>query len=292
MSKMKRNHYVPQSYLRAFAADPDRREKIWRLGKDEGDPELKPIAKVAYRHYLYVPKDETGLRDYGFEVRLSGLEQWFGERPWELLLTEYVDLGDQTIRKMASLLAAVMYLRNPKSLEASNNVHRQMVDLLNQSPELPQSFEYKGKTYPVDTSGWEKFRDGGDEELKKTWIAGVREAGWLAELLMTMRWSMVVSETPGFITSDHPVTVAHPSLTFRGFNNPETLVMFPLSPYRLLIMDHRMNEPSNQYYPVANAMASYNYTIWRNANDYMFCHRNPDEVLAELVGDAKKRGFA
>jgi len=59
---MKRNHYVPQSYLRAFAADPDRREKIWRFGKNEGDPELKPIDKVAYRHYLYVPKDETGFR--------------------------------------------------------------------------------------------------------------------------------------------------------------------------------------------------------------------------------------
>lgn len=57
-------------------------------------------------------------------------------------------------------------------------------------------------------------------------------------------------------------------------------------------MDHLMNEPSNQYYQVSDAMASYNYTIWRNANDYMFCHRNPDEVLAELVGDAEKRGFA
>src|SRR5688572_7575695 len=103
VTKMKRNHWVPQPYLRAFAADPDRKEKIWRFSKEEGGPELKPIANVAYRHYLYAPKDTSGQRDYSFEVQLSRLEQWFGERPWELLLTEHVNLGDQTVRMMASL---------------------------------------------------------------------------------------------------------------------------------------------------------------------------------------------
>jgi hypothetical protein len=292
MGKMKRNHWVPQSYLRAFAADPDKKEKIWRFSKEEGDPELKSIAKVACRHYLYAPKDASGQRDYSFEVQLSRLEQWFGERPWELLLTEYLNLGDQTFRKMVSLLAAVMFLRNPRSLELSNNVHWQMVDILKELPELPQSFEHKGKTYAVDTSSWGQFKDGDDEALKKNWIATVKQAGWLAELLMTMRWSMVVSDTPGFITSDHPVTVVHPSLSFRGFNDPETFVIFPLSPYRLLVMDHRMNEPAGHYYPAGDALPSWNYSIWRNANEYMFCHRNPDEVLSELVADAEQRGFA
>lgn len=292
MTMMKRNHWVPQSYLRAFAADPDRREKIWRFSKEEGDQELKPIAKVAYRHYLYAPKDDSGQRDYSFEVQLSRLEQWFGERPWELLLSEYLDLGDQAVRKMVSLLAAVMYLRNPRSLKLSNNVHRQMVDFLKELTELPQSFEHKGKTYAVDTRSWGQFKDGDDEALKKNWIATVKQAGWLAELLMTMRWSMVISGTPGFITSDHPVTVVHPSLSFRGFNDPETFVIFPLNPYRLLVMDHRMNEPAGQYYPAGDALPSWNSSIWRNGNEYMFCHRNPDEVLSELVVDADQRGFA
>ena len=292
MGKMKRNHWVPQSYLRAFAADPDRREKIWRFSKEAGHPELKPIAKVAYRHYLYAPKDSAGQRDYSFEVQLSRLEQWFGEKPWQLLLTEFLDLGNSTVRKMASLLAAVLYLRNPRSLDFSSHLHRTLVDFLKDLPELPQSFEHNGKRYSVDTSDWERFRESDDEELKKNWIATVKEASWLAELLMSMRWSIVLSDTQGFITSDHPVTVTHPSLSFRGFKDPDTIVIFPLSPSRLLVMDHRMNEPAGQHYPAGDALPSWNYSIWRNAIEYMYCSRNPDEVLAELVSDAEKRGFA
>ncbi len=43
---MKNSHWVPQSYLRHFAADPDRREKIWRFGKTDGDPECQPARKT------------------------------------------------------------------------------------------------------------------------------------------------------------------------------------------------------------------------------------------------------
>jgi hypothetical protein len=287
MGKMKRNHWVPQSYLKAFAADPERK-KIWRFSKEDGDPELKPIEKVAYRHYLYVPKDASGQRDYSCEVQLSRLEQWFGERPWELLLTEYLDLGDPTMRKMVSLLAAVMCLRNPKGLDLSNEIHRQMVEFIEKLPELPEQFEHKGTTYEIDTSSWERFREGDDEELKKSWIASVKQASWLAELFMAMRWSIVISDTPGFITSDHPLTVLHPSLSFRGFNNPETFVVFPLSPSRLLVMDHRMKEPANQYYPVKDGLSGWNYSLWRNANEFMFCHRDPDLVIRELVEEADR----
>jgi hypothetical protein len=47
LDKDKRNHWVSQSYLRSFAADADKRQKTWRFSKDNGEPELKPIAKVA-----------------------------------------------------------------------------------------------------------------------------------------------------------------------------------------------------------------------------------------------------
>jgi hypothetical protein len=288
MGKMKRNHWVPQSYLRAFSADPDRREKIWRFSKEEGDPELKPIEKVAYRHYLYVPKDASGQRDYSCEVQLSRLEQWFGERPWELLLTGYLDLGDPTVRKMVSLLAAVMFLRNPKALDLANDIHRQMVEFIGCLPQPPAQFVHEGVTYDVDTNSWDRFREGDNEDLKRSWIDSVKQASWLADLFMTMRWAIVISDTPGFITTDHPVTTLHPSLSFRGFNNPETTVVFPLSPFRLLVMDHRMTEPDNQYYPVKDGLACWNYTLWENANEFMFSHRSPDFVLREIAEDVDR----
>lgn len=52
--KKKRNHWVPQAYLRSFAADPARR-KIWTMGIEAGEPRLRPIEKVAVKFYLYAP---------------------------------------------------------------------------------------------------------------------------------------------------------------------------------------------------------------------------------------------
>ena len=52
----KRCHWVPQAYLKAFAADSSQL-RIWRLGKEAMTPELKRIEKVAVRFNLYVPKD-------------------------------------------------------------------------------------------------------------------------------------------------------------------------------------------------------------------------------------------
>lgn len=72
--KKKRNHWVPQSYLRHFAADSDRR-KIWMLKRDSNnEPQLKPIKKVATEFYLYAPHGPNG-RDYSFEDKLASLEQ-------------------------------------------------------------------------------------------------------------------------------------------------------------------------------------------------------------------------
>ena len=232
MGKMKRNRSVPQAYLRAFAADPERKEKIWRFSKEDGDPELKPIEKVAYRHYLYAPKDASGQRDYSFEVQLSRLEQWFGERPWELLLTEYLDLGDPTMRKMVSLLTAVMYLRNSKGLELSNEIRtdRWWSSSRNFRSCPSNGLSIKARLTKSIRAVGSVFREGDDEELKKSWIASVKQASWLAEWLIKKRWSIVFSDPPGFITSDHPVTVLHPSLSFWGSRQPGDVRSIPLEP--------------------------------------------------------------
>jgi hypothetical protein len=67
---------------------------------------------------------------------------------------------------------------------------------------------------------------------------------------MAMRWSMLWAAEPVFITTDNPVVFLDPSLKFRGINNPETSIIFPISPNRVLCMDHRHHEPANQYYPL------------------------------------------
>jgi hypothetical protein len=202
---------------------------------------LKPIKKVATEFYLYAPRGPNG-RDYSFEDKLS-LEQMFGGPFWDLVTTDSIDLCDITVRKALSLLVAVMYLRNPLHLEEMRLLHQQMVGFFSQFPDLPDAVEIAGETYELDKDSWPSYSNASEDDVKRMWLDNVGSATWLAEMLMGMRWAILLSEEPVFITTDNPVVTLHPSLQFRGIKNAETSVVFPLSPTRLLHIDNRMSEP-------------------------------------------------
>lgn len=281
----KRCHWVPQAYLRAFAADAARR-KIWRFSKDAGHPELKPIEKVAVSFYLYVPRDpDTGLRDDSFEKKLSDLEQWFADPVWRALQSDMVDLSWEPVRQMVSLLVATMMLRNPRHFEFYKQVHRQISNEIEVCGVVPSSFQHRERAYQVDTTSWPAYRDASEEDLKRSWIEDMNGAAHYASHFMRMRWSVIFSNEPVFITSDAPVTFVHPSLRFRGIANPDTLILFPISPTRLLCMDHLVREPHNQYYPLDGSGAAQNLLLWRNSIEHMFSHRHTDEVCTAMLAE-------
>lgn len=289
MQKKKRNHFVPQSYMRTFAAD-SARKKVWTLRKNGGEFELRSIKKVAVSFYLYAPDGASG-RDYSFEDKLSSLENLFGGWPWTEIANDYVNLGDDTIRKAVSLLTAVMYLRNPGALDVHRDLHRRLRASYEDYSEPPTSLEINGKIYEVDPSDWPQFRDATEDDVKRMWLSEVGSATWLAEIMMSMRWSIIFSDEPVFITSDNPVNVFHPSLNFRGFGNPDSTVSFPLSPTRILCLDNRHTEPCNQYYPLKIGAGSINALTWRNSINYVFSHRHTGIVCQEMCDDAERMGF-
>jgi hypothetical protein len=288
--KKKRNHWVPQSYLRYFAADADRR-KVWVLKRESDDePELKPIKKVATSFYLYAPRGPDG-RDYSFEDKLASLEQMFGSPFWDLATRDYIDLCDNTARKGISLLLAVMYLRNLSHLKQMHALHQQMVGFLSQFPDLPDEIEIAGKAYEVDKQSWPSYKNADEDDIKRIWLDEVASATWMAEMLMKMRWAILLSEEPVFVTSDNPVVMLHPSLKFRGIKDAETSVIFPLSPTRVLHIDNRMSEPDGQYYPLRGSAGSLNGLLWRHAIDAMYSSRHTDHVCTEIVIEAELHGF-
>jgi hypothetical protein len=288
--KRKRNHWVPQAYLRAFAADA-KRQKIWRFGKNGGAPELKPIDKVAVKFYLYAPNGPNG-RDYSFEERLSSLEQLFGSPIWEEACRGFINLNNKINRKAISLLAAVMYLRNPAQFELTQRMHQAFVDTFSAAPELPHEIEIGGVVRKIDLESWPSYRDATEDDIRRMWLEQVGSAVWFAELLMKMRWSIILAEEPTFITTDHPVAVMHQTLEFKGLSDSGTLIFFPLSPTRLLVMDHNHKEPSGQYYPLAANPGSMNMLLFREANEYLFSSRDPDRVCAEICADADEQELA
>lgn len=286
----KRCHWVPQSYLKAFAAEGNG-SRIWRFSKNDGDPELKRIDKVAVKFHLYAPLGPDGRRDDAMEKKLADLENWFGESAWNAVCNDFVDFSDETMRKMVALLAAVTWLRTPRQFEFWKNMHRQFVDFFSQHDTLPDVVHLNDRRVELDHSSWPAYRDATEEDLKRSWHDWLGQAADVANMFLDMRWAVLFCEEPVFITSDNPVMVGDTIGPHRGLKHPESMVTFPLSPTRVLMMDNRHHEPDAQYYPLQHDPASTNALIWRNATEYMFSPRNPDEVCAEMVAEAERQGF-
>lgn len=286
----KRCHWVSQSYLKPFSADADRK-RIWRHSKTSGDPELKLIEKVAVRHHLYAPMGPDGRRDDGLERKLSSLERWFGEPIWGVVCNDFPDLTWEPLRKMLALLTATTFVRNPLQFERWKATHVGMRNLYAQVDTPPTHVTLGGRRYEVNPSDWPDFKSAGDEEMKSAWNDYVAGAGDIAPKLLSMRWAVLFCDQPMFVTSDNPVNIIHPSLQFKGLNDPETIVSFPLSPTRILMMDNRHGEPNGAYYPLRHDPAVENLLIWRNAIDHMFSPRDPIQVCMEINDDADRAGF-
>jgi hypothetical protein len=107
----------------------------------------------------------------------------------------------------------------------------------------------------------------------------------LAEAMMKKRWSVILAEEPVFITSDRPVQMFNPKRERFGISTPGTVIIFPLSPTRILLMDDKLNEPIGQYYPMdlAHGPGPWNMGAWTNCERFMISSRNTDEVIAEIM---------
>jgi hypothetical protein len=151
--------------------------------------------------------------------------------------------------------------------------------------------EISGKTYEFDKDSWPSYGSAGEDDIKRMWLDEVGSATWLAEMLIGMRWAILLSEEPVSITTDNPVVMLHPSLQFRGMKNAETSVVFSLSPTRLLHIDNRMSEPDGQYYPLRGSAGSLNGLLWRHAINAMYSTRHTDHVCAEICADADQWSF-
>ncbi|UXS38282.1 DUF4238 domain-containing protein [Agrobacterium tumefaciens] len=94
----KRCHWVPQGYLKSFLNKDT--GKIWRLGKDGGEPELKRLDKVAVKFHLYAPLGRDGQRDDSLEKKFADLEGFLGDALWKELCSGYPNLSWEPLRKV------------------------------------------------------------------------------------------------------------------------------------------------------------------------------------------------
>jgi hypothetical protein len=300
MNKSKNQHWVPQFYLREFAT-PDTREskqpKVWIFSRhdNDGDEKLTWIRNVCAQRYLYSPKTADGERSWKVDDDLEGVEMLLGQF-WREICSDFIDLGNESVRKALSLFIATNHVRHPANIETVRQIHRQMLQFYESLPKNSEgtpdicSISSNGKEYKFDTSDWHSYRKWNDNDHHHFFVRRIRnDAGHLASIILRKRWSIVFTDKPHFITSDKPVILQNFERERFGFGTSGSIISFPLSPTRVLIMDDLHDEPPNQYYPLLPAnLGVYNFSIWRESTRFMITGREIRDVLNEIVSCAER----
>jgi len=299
-NRPKNQHWVPRFYLRYFATPETRtrgkdKPQIWMFSNDEtdGDERLTNVRNVCTRRYLYSPTDRSGQRDWALEEKLAGLETQLASL-WPTLAAKPVDFGHTDIRRLVALFLSVMHLRGPDTLNGVEDIHRNLVSLLESATNHPdgtpsvEMIDASGNAKPLDTKGWREYRERDANDHRRFFATTIQsEAVRIADCLMRKRWSTVLADNDAFVTSDRPMSIEHQAREVFGVATPGSIVTFPLTPRRLLVMDDKHEQPANQYYPLKrDLVGSINALIWRSGR-FLLTGRPVPEVLAELVSSAE-----
>lgn len=291
MTTPKRQHWVPQFYLRQFLV-PDENpklEQVWVFHRNYGEPKLIGIKNIALENHLYSSKLSDGSRDPQLEKKLCDLERTISKL-WPQLANGFVDLGSTTIRQSIALFLSVQFLRHPERRDCSVALHNRLIEFIKQQPfnsdGCPniQHVKIGSHVYSVDSATWPHFRDAGDNLSVELWRKMIEQDAILhAKMLMNKRWSIVFIDEPLFVTSDYPIFVPQPKFARHQIGGKNAMIIFPISPKRILCLDE-LKEPANQYYSVDKSKADdYNLLTWVNTESYMISSRPIDSVMAGIV---------
>ena len=245
---------MPQFYLRRFAIPETRHSdhpQIWAFPIDKGEEFYARTRNVAAKRDLYTY--------CGPEVdqRLGDLESFLGQH-WSKFADDHYPVH-VPFKKGLGLFISTLYLRHPAELERQRHDRQMWAKLVREAPRdasgklLINSISVRGQTFEVDPAEIEALGKDTDADVKASWgerILG--DTGQLAKHLLTLPWSVIFSDKPAFVTTDHPVALGHATKERPGFRSPGTIIHFPISPTRLLVIgDPRFQD--GMIYPVKEA---------------------------------------
>jgi hypothetical protein len=290
MTTPKRQHWVPRFYLKHFTVDSNnsKQEQVWILNRRSGDPRLTSIKNIAVEKHLYTPKRPDGSRDPYLEKKLAGLEGTLAKF-WPQLANGFMDLSNPSFRRIVSLFLSVQFLRHPDRRKETISFRRRLIEFIEGQPLGPDGlpnidgFQIGDKAFSLDKTSWPNYKNADTEEDLAVWRRAIEaDAVKHAEMLMKKRWSIVFIDEPLFVTSDYPIFVPEPELERYQIAAKRAVILFPLSPTRVLSFDD-MDEPANQYYPIDKSNADiYNLMTWVNTESFLISPRHPHDVLAGI----------
>lgn len=255
----KRNHYVPEFYLKSFALPmPDRRKPmIWVYDKDGGSTRQQSPKDTAVMSDLYTIRNVEGVQPHFLEQEFAKCES--AVKP---ILERWKEAGAKPAVKeifVVSEFLAYLYLRVPRTIDAIKqiSVNASIINMENlaRDPErLSKAFEWlQSNKQSSLTIGELRDLAGNVEQrfeikVNDTFALAttLRMFETVEKRLRELYWCLSTAPLElEFISCDSPLVVV-----FRegkkmglggGFGHPNVEVSFPLSPKVCLTLDHRTN---------------------------------------------------
>lgn len=294
MAQNKRQHWVPQFYLRYFATEDTRDSKnpqVWATPVEvETGPEFKVnVQRIAAKSFLYSPPLDDGTRDDRVDLKLQGLESLMAEA-WPRLANEHVAI-DGSMRKILSLFIATLLLRNPEAEDWNRKAHRAIVDAIEAGPmdthgnPIGNRLIINGKETTFDPSRWKEYRDATEEDHQRQFVANIVHMGKeLAEVLLARRpWWVCYSKEPVFATSDHPIACWNEANKLPGLGRPDTLIYFPFSPTRMLVIGDKSRGDCTVNPLFKGGEGFFNQFIYRAAKRWLFTPTHPSVLFNNML---------
>lgn len=288
MSNPKKQHYVPQVYLKRFT-DDNRFIHIYDKVKDEFRRQTP--ANTGYsRHFYTVEVD--GKKDYSIEKALA----LHVDTLYQPVMNKIVNKETLTFEDKEKLAVFVTFqhLRTPKQ---RNNYNQMVDDFYKQTSKI--IFEMKkvhGMLDDFDPQVIESIEDIVKNERFIVDVPNEQSLLLMSELsgkmsAMLARHNFIIIEASSkseFITSDHPYSMVKEnwSPAWSGYGIVNTTKLFPLSP-RFLLMLKDPGDKITYYRLNKSQVRDMNMTIASWSDRFLFSSN--ETLLRSLVEKIKNR---
>lgn len=222
MPANKKQHYVPQFYLRQFSTN-GKNINIWNIGKRKKIIHAK-LKSQCYKNYFY-SEDTT------FETSLSQIEQK-ASRLFKSIIQQHT-LPEYGSQEQLELVLYLLMLHG-RTLHAAASVNEMMDDLLKHI--LKRSPSLSALPSEID---WNDIKIG----MKNAAQFSLGLATSCYPVLLDLNYVLLLNETRHeFITSDNPVVLYNQLMFFRksagnsGLSSKGLQIFFPLCPNVMLCL--------------------------------------------------------
>ena len=247
----KRQHFVPQSYLKAWC-DPTtpagQAPYVWIFNKDGSGARRKAPDNIFYERDLYTIQGVDGERDLVLEHGLAGLESEFvAVRDAKLARREKI-----TGREHA-MLCAFIAAAQPRTPTFRDHLAGQWAKVLE---DMDQMMDWAKTATPEQkraasliahgsgpSLGYEDVKLLAEKPMQNMLVPMIQQ---VAPLLTRLDFMVLVSAGPTFITSDFPCVWFDPEWHKRPpmYQAPALMyesieISLPVSPYQLILLNRR-----------------------------------------------------